>query len=97
MQIAVLRIDLGKNSCSIVEPQHCPGELSLRGACVAAAHGSAVITLLLLPRFGLLGWDAGGQRVEPLMSVLKLTVDETDTGNERGKWALAASIVPAAT
>jgi hypothetical protein len=43
------------------------------------------VTLLLLPRLGLLGWDAGDQPVEPLMSVLKLTVDETDTGNERGE------------
>jgi hypothetical protein len=51
------------------------------------------VTLLLLPRFGLPGWDAGGQRFEPLMSVLNLTVDETDMRSERGK--LAASSVSA--
>lgn len=34
------------------------------------------VTVLLLPRFGLLvRAEAGGRRVEPLMSVLKLTVD----------------------
>jgi hypothetical protein len=37
-------------------------------------------------RFGLLGRDeAGGQRVEPLIRVLELTVDETDARNECGQ------------
>jgi hypothetical protein len=44
------------------------------------------VMLLLPPRVRLLGRnEAGGQRREPLMGVLMLTVDETDARNERGE------------
>jgi hypothetical protein len=40
---------------------------------------------LFAARFGLLGRDEAGQRVGPLMRLLKLTVDETDARKERGE------------